>query len=272
MKESSKNNERFLSPNEIAMLLNFSVETDKTVEILIGSPDDAFVTTFKTLISGEGQFSIERTDSGCDTLVQCAQKIPDILILDEQIGDISCDKIISCIKRNDDLKFIKILCVLKSSCKSKESSMGADSYLLKTDIEKVHLIRAIRLLLNTSEKTVKYSRTDLSLRKWPRTTINISAKIELFNISNPQDRAEGEAIIENISQSGAFLSEVKLDRTLIPDGNYRIRLHIEQPPLKGIKTETVIVRFYSNDSTGTGIKFAHLSEEDKVKILKLFVE
>ena len=259
------------SSEKAELLLDLSLSAESNWEILITTGDKYFLSTIKNLLSGDEQIKIENVKFGCDALIACAKKIPDLLIIDEELPDIPSEMVITCLKRSDELKKIKILYCLKSSKTNAISDLGADDYINKVDIEKSCFLKKVNSLLYTSSLHSYHPPTEHGLyheRKWPRTTLSISAKVEMVMVSDPNQVDHGEAILENISRGGAFLSRIKLPKGLIPYETYYVRLKVDQPPLKDWKADSIIVRF--NPRGPTGVEFLNISPKDQMQIAKLF--
>ena len=144
---------------------------------------------------------------------------------------------------------------------------GANDYFNKYVLDKVYLLRKIHTLLYTNEPGIK-GYGPYRERRWPRTKLNIAAKIEIFNVSDPSQFDEGEAIVENISRSGAYISRIKLDKGIVPDESFTVRVKIDQPPLENWKAESAFMRLKCNESAG--VKFINISTQNQLKIAGLF--
>jgi hypothetical protein len=104
-------------------------------------------------------------------------------------------------------------------------------------------------------------------RRWPRTTLNIAATVEVFDEHSTEPVTTGSAIIKDISRDGALLSNITLKSGEHPDAGCRVRLHIDHPRLHRLTTESMVVRITSKDTAG--IKFVGISKEDRHRITDL---
>lgn len=260
---------RFLNNKEVDLLLDFSLSSESEWNIMVCTLDDILYNKINELLSDE-KIKLQREFSGCDTIVMCVKNIPDLLIIDEEINDIPAEKIIKCLKKYDGLNKIKILCSLKDAKKNEISDYGADDYFVKYNLDKVYLYKKVNSLLYVSEPVSKSTKMKFKERRWPRTVINITAKIEVVNEENPEKVVEGEATVVDISRNGAFLSDIKFKSGEKFDKSFKLRLKINQPPLKHLNAESVIVWCKSDESSG--VKFTEISKKDQLKIESLFNE
>jgi len=258
---------RFLTPEQISMLLDFTISTENKWVIILATPDKKLLSWIRGIFSDDERIVIESTEYGCDALVLCSRKSPDLLIVDEEIPDISGEKVIDCVKRMEELKNIKVLCCLKSRENGMYPDWGADDYFTKYVLEKVYLLRKVNTMLYTTESGIK-EHGPYRERRWPRTKLNIAAKIEIFSVSDPAQFDEGEAIVENISRSGAYISRIKLGKGIVPDESFMVRVKIDRPPMENWKAESAFMRMKRNESAG--IKFINISTQDQLKIAGLF--
>ena len=258
---------RFLSSEQMSMLLDFTISTENKWVIILATCDEELLSRVQNSFSDDEKVKIEWVRFGCDALVLCSRKSPDLLIIDEEIPDISCEEVIRCVKRMEELKDIRVLCCLKSKGNVIYPDWGANDYFTKYFPDKVYFLRKVNALLYTAEPGI----TDRGLyheRRWPRTTLNITAKIEMFNVSDSSQVDKGEAVVENISRSGACISQIKLGKGIIPDETFMVRVIIDQPPLKNWKADSAFTRLKCDESAG--VKFINISTHDQLKIDGLF--
>jgi len=261
-------NNKLMSPEEVELLLNLTLSTESNWDILIGTLDEKLISQVHDIFDDDEQVVILRVKSGCDILVECALKKPDMIIIDEDLHDIQCEKIIECIKSKEELQEIQILCSLKEDVEGIIPSWGADDYFVKYNLEKVYLKRKINSLLYPSQVLTKSNDKEVRERHWPRTKLNVAANIEMVSMSDTDTISHCEATLVNISRSGAYLTGIKLDEGTVPAENFKIRLKVNQPALNDMETEARITRSQSEGSAA--VQFVNISKEDQIKIAKLF--
>ena len=138
------------SSEKTELLLNLSLSTESNWEILVNTGDKNFLSKIKNFLSGNEQLKIENVKFGCDALIACAKKIPDLLIIDEKLPDIPSEMVIKSLKRSNELKNIKILYCIISSKANDVSDLEVDDYVNKNDLDKSCLKKKINSLLYTS--------------------------------------------------------------------------------------------------------------------------
>ena len=261
-------NNKLMSPEEVELLLNLTLTTETNWDILIGTLDEKLVSQVRCIFDDDEQVAILRVKSGCDILVECALKKPDMIIIDEELPDIQCEKIIGCIKSKEELQKIHILCSQNEDTEGTIRGWGADDYFVKYNLEKVYLKRKINSLLYPFQVSSKSNEKETRERRWPRTKLNVEANIEMVSMSDTGTISHGEATLVNISRSGAYLTGIKLDKGNVPADNFKIRLKVNQPVLNDMETDALITRSKSEGSAA--VKFVNISKEDQIKIAKLF--
>ncbi|MCE5251840.1 hypothetical protein LLG96_16655 [bacterium] len=257
------------SPQEIDLLLNLSISEETNWHLLIATRDKQLVSAVRKLFADDQKVHIENVSLGCDALIACVRDNPDLLIVDDHLADIPAELIIKSLRRHETLQNIKIFCNTTLGKTAKIPDVGADDYIIKYNLEKVYLLRKESILTSDSDdqKRREYLKNE---RRWPRTRLNIIAKVEMMfpNESEPVDY--GKAVVENISFGGLCLSSVQLKKGVIPDENFLIRLTVDHPPLKNWKAESLVVR--NKDHEPVGLKFTKITKKDQLKICNLFEE
>jgi len=264
------------SSDNAEMFLNLTLSTELTLDVLVASCDEKFLSMIESLLSSDEQIRIFTVKSGCDTLIACGKMPPDVLIIDEEIPDISPKTMINCLKKDTDLKNIKIVYCYESSETTNNSNsdlkdLEIDDYFNKANIDNTFLQKKLQSLLYTSSPPSHHQPTKQGQyleRRWPRTTLNIAAQVEMVMVNDPDEVDHGVAFLKNISRGGAYLSDLKLKKGLIPYEPYYVRLKVDKPPLKEWEAESIIVRF--NPQGPTGIEFLNISKRDQLQIAKLF--
>lgn len=258
---------RLLNVDEVELLLNLSLTAESNWHVILGSPDKEMFEKLNNLFENESMV-LENYENGSDTLVEVAYKKPDLVILDENLTDISCEKIINSLKKVSGLRSIKIICAINDTINNQSPDWGADDYFIKFNMDKVYLSKKINSMLYTSVSDDTTGSKVIHSRKWPRINLDVTANIEFFEPENPEQTFPGEARVSNISHDGALLTDIRLDNGLNPSKSTHIKLRISDGPLRDLQAESIIVRL--KDDEKTGVKFTAISKEDKSKINMLF--
>ncbi len=239
--------------------------------ILLVSSDEALVSLVHKTFADDERIKIKEVTFGCDALILSSKRTPDLILIDEELPDISCAEVVKSLKRIEELKNIKILCFLKSDIASNLLKLGVNECIMKDALDKVDLIRRVNLLMNIPEsRFTTYPLPDKEKRRWPRITINIPANVRVYNVNKPNLYNPGKGIIENISLGGAYLTKVQLSNGSIPGDTFRFLLEVNQPLMKNWKAESKVLRLQFDGDTTAGIKFVNISKENENKILEMF--
>ncbi len=263
--------ERFLTPEEIEFLLHFTISAESFWNVVIATSNVRYHDEVRDLFQDDDRVRVTAYKSGCDTLVAAVRSVPDLLVIDETtIADVKCADFIKCIRDDESLRNMRILCRLREDPGNQVPDMGADDYLLPdNEMDKIYISRKMHTQLYASGSHWDGYIHDSHERLWPRTRLNIKAFITVADPVQPGSYNRGEAIIENISLGGALLSDIRLAQGPVPCGTVVMTLHIEQPVLQGLNADSTIIHRESDGKTG--VKFLSLSREDRLRITDLFV-
>lgn len=260
---------RFLRPEEVETLLNLSLSSDTRWRILIATRDNNFCTAVAELFSDDEQVWIDRVTTGCDALISCARHAPDLLVLDSELMDMHSRFLIEAIRRDKELASLRILCRLNSDVFPYHTEGLANDFIQgEEDLEKVYLSRKLHTLLYASHSKPEVTYRGTCERRWPRARLHISARIGMCHADGSGPGATGEAMVENISFGGAYLSGIKFDRTSVIPGASRLMLNINQPDLPDFSADSIMLRYRPNGSAG--VQFLNVSKDNRLKLLELF--
>jgi len=239
-------------------------------KILLVTSDEALLSLVHKTFADDERIKIGKATFGCDALILSSKKAPDLLLIDEELPDISGVEVVKSLKRIEELKNIKILCFLKSEKTDNLLKMGADECIMKDALDKIELTRRVNSLLNIPEsRLTTYPVSDHEKRKCPRITINIPANFKVYHVNEPDPHKPGNSIIENISLGGAYLSQIQLAKGIIPGDDFRFLLEVNQPPMENWKVESKVLRLHFNGSTTAGVQFVNISKDNENKILEM---
>lgn len=269
---NAMDSERFLSPEETDLLLNLTISAESFWDVIVASANIIYQNDVRELFRDDERVRVYEYRNGCDALVAVTRSIPDLLIIDESgISDVKCRDLISCIRTDDRLRHIRILCRLSADRGDTIPDWGADDYLPPNGgLDKIYISRKMHTQLYTSEPHVEGSNPDPHERFWPRTKLRIKAAITFADPARPGKMNHGEAVIENISLGGALLSNIRSDPGPVPCGSVVITLHFEHSVLNNLSAEASVV--HREPDGRTGVKFLSLSREDRLRITDLFME
>ena len=238
--------------------------------IILITSDEVLLSLIHKTFANYKRIKIEKVTFGCDALILCSKEPPDLLIIDEELPDISGAEVVKSLKRMEELKNIKILYFFKSDKISDILEWGVDEYISKDTIDKVVLAKKVNSLLKISEtRPTTYPVPEHERRSWPRIEVDIPAKIKAYYGNNPPLQELGEATIKNISLGGAYLSRIQLINKIIPSNTFRFLLEVNHPPMENWEAESKVLRLQFNGDMTAGIQFVNISRQNEKKILDM---
>jgi CheY-like chemotaxis protein len=247
-----------------------NIENDSQINVLLGSNNKQLQFMTKQAFLGDNQFNLDIVSSGYDALIKCSQHKSCVFLLDDELPDFDCKKAVETIKANENLTGIKIVCVVKSNDCYKEKTCTINDLFVKDDINSKIIKDKVTNILGIS-KTFQQEQTAFDhQRMWPRIPLGLPANVEVFLSDTPDNKEEGNTIIDNISLGGAYLSKINLSKNQIPFGSIRLMLNINNPPFEDLNEECKVVRLHSNGSLNAGVQFVDLNQRTKSQILKLY--
>jgi len=107
-------------------------------------------------------------------------------------------------------------------------------------------------------------------RRWPRKEIDLPASINFYPLKGPRQHNPGVARVKNISQGGAFVSRIHLERGIIPGEAFRAFLKIDHQPLSHWMARSKVVRLQANGFLEAGVQFVKISKQNLEKITEIF--
>lgn len=256
--------QRFLDADEVDLLLDVSLSADTAWNVIAATEDNALKDILGRLFEGDRDISLITADTGCDALIACARSNPDMIIIDHDITDISPHVLASCLRAHSEFGTFTILAAGAADGAADIPGSAGDDWYDKRENDPAVLSRKIRNLFDIPSMKDRLNRHD---RRWPRTTLNIAAAVEVFDESGASPVTTGKAIIKDISRDGALLSNITLKSGKHPDAGCRVRLHIDHPLLQRLTAESMVVRITSKDTAG--VKFVGISKEDRHRITDL---
>ena len=248
----------FLTNEDMELLTDSSLQSESRWEILLGSSDEELCYSLTELFDDDERINVTVVTNGCDALVACSQFLPHLIIIDENLPDISSLEVIKCIKRWNDFKDIVVLLAVTTEIDEEAEKELGEDYFLKTDIDKTYLSRKISTYLFSSDHVSPPK------RRWFRRDVDICAKLVLTGPADSDTIISGDAVIKDISRTGAYLSDIRFDSEIQKIETYKILLKIDQAPLTGWEAESVIVNIKEDNSAG--LKFMKISKKNQLKI------
>jgi two-component system phosphate regulon response regulator PhoB len=121
--------------------------------ILLVEDDDALAGIYVTRLADEG-FSIKRVNNGEDALATALDYRPDLVLLDVMMPKVSGFEVLDIIRNTPEtanLKVIVLTALGQEGDKQRAAQLGADDYLVKSQVVITDVIARIKHHLNMEE-------------------------------------------------------------------------------------------------------------------------
>ena len=261
---------RLLSDEEVKVLLDFSQASETKWRLMIASSDLSLYRQLTAVFADDRNVSITRADNVPDAMLRLPVQMPHVLVLDEELREISPRDIIRSIKTHDDFRDLQIFLSLKEGARTEMPDWGVDDYIIGGDTDRIYISRKVMSLLGADSAREPADKPRFYERRWPRTQIDVPADLEFINNESDKLHARGSAIIQDISRSGAHLTDIDPPHRFVLGKNYTIRMRVSDPPLRDLMTDTTLVRLGSDRTAG--LKFVNISKDDQMLIAGIFDE
>ena len=227
--------------------------------ILVNTRDDRLFSLLSQFLEKDPYLHIEKFSLEAGVLNECIEKRPDLLVIDGLFSDQPWRQIIYSLREIEELKNLKILCLAEPQEAHLWLTWGADDVWPKGSMQEHDLKNRFYSLLSIQRRSEGADESFEHQRRWPRKTVRLPAKLWVYPLRAPSRRDPGEAMVENISGGGAFLSEIQLNSGVLPCEPFRVFLRINQPPIKNWRAHCKVVRLLSNDQSLTAaVQFVRL--------------
>lgn len=123
-------------------------------KILIVEDDDFLLQMYTTKLELEG-FKVLEAMNGLQGLKVAQKEIPDLILLDLNLPELSGFEVLSQLKRDDETKGIKVLILTNYSQKEDIDrclELGADDYLIKAHFVPSEVIAKIKIILEAEQQ------------------------------------------------------------------------------------------------------------------------
>jgi two-component system phosphate regulon response regulator PhoB len=121
--------------------------------ILLVEDDDALASIYLTRLQAEG-FSIKRVNNGEDALATALDYRPDLVLLDVMMPKVSGFEVLDILRNTPEtanLKIIVLTALGQEGDKQRAAQLGADDYLVKSQVVITDVIARIKHHLNMDE-------------------------------------------------------------------------------------------------------------------------
>jgi excisionase family DNA binding protein len=230
-------------------------------KVLVVTADDGFFSLIQKIFGEDSRVKAERESYGRDVLARRSKGKLNLLVIDEKFPDISSVDLIRTLRRQEEQKGLKIVCVTGRRKTKKALQWGADEVFGREALNQKELRRRLYSLLELLEgpdmrEVVEHQ------RKWPRLRTHLPAKMTIYRLRTPRHGDLGKAMVEDISCGGAYLSGIEMEKGEIPCEPFRILMEVDQEPLKHWRADCKLARLMSNGSLTAGVQFVRISKSN----------
>jgi two-component system phosphate regulon response regulator PhoB len=129
------------------------MDIDKPKRILLVEDDDSLASTYLARIEAEG-FIVRRVNNGEDALAAARDFRPDLVLLDVMMPKISGLEVLDILRNTPDtanLKIVILTALGQEGDKQRAAELGADDYLVKSQVVISDVMKRIRFHLGVDE-------------------------------------------------------------------------------------------------------------------------
>ena len=160
---------KLLSDEEVKVLLDFSQASESKWRLMIASGDLNLYRQLTAVFADDRNVSITRTDNAVDAMLRLPAQMPHVLVLDEELREITPRDIIRSIKSHDDFKDLQIFLSLKDGARTEMPDWGVDDYIIGGDTDRIYISRRVMSLLGADAVKEPVEKPRSYERRWPRT-------------------------------------------------------------------------------------------------------
>ena len=220
-------------------------------------------------IGKNNNFDVRCLSHGADAMVMCAQEQVDLLIIDNELQDISGLNMLESLQRMEMVDEMKILCCFDAKGNRQLQESKNVQYIEKKFINVKSMKEKINHILYIRDDADETSFSFKHTRLWPRLPLNLPTDIVICDNIISHKVNKGTAIIKDISYGGAFLSQIQFPLDAYFSRNFIFLMKTDHYPLINFEVESQLIRLKSDKYLNAGIKFLEISHENREKILKL---
>ncbi len=118
----------------------------KQKKILLVEDDDALASVYQTRLQAEG-FDVKRVPNGEDALAAALEYNPDLTILDVMMPKVSGFDVLDILRNTPEtakMKVVMLTALSQDSDKDRAKSLGADDYLVKSQVVIADVVERVK--------------------------------------------------------------------------------------------------------------------------------
>lgn len=119
-------------------------------KILLVEDDDGLANVYKMRLETEG-FTVRRVSNGEDALAAAIEFVPDLIVLDVMMPKVSGFDVLDILRNTPDtanIKVVMLTALSQESDKEKAEKLGADDYMVKSQVVIADVVERIKHHLN----------------------------------------------------------------------------------------------------------------------------
>jgi two-component system phosphate regulon response regulator PhoB len=129
------------------------MDMQKTKHILLVEDDDSLASTYVARMEAEG-FVVRRVNNGEDALAAALEFKPDLVLLDVMMPKVSGLEVLDILRNTPEtanLKIVILTALGQEGDKQRAAQLGADDYLVKSQVVISDVMKRIRFHLGVDE-------------------------------------------------------------------------------------------------------------------------
>lgn len=126
------------------------METSKGKKILLVEDDDGLANVYQMRLEAEG-FTVKRVPNGEDALAAAVELKPDLIVLDVMMPKVSGFDVLDILRNTPEtanVKVVMLTALSQDTDKQKAEKLGADDYLVKSQVVIADVVDRIKHHLN----------------------------------------------------------------------------------------------------------------------------
>lgn len=134
-----------------------NTKTELNKKILLVEDDDALASVYQSRLEVEG-FDVQRVANGEDALAATVSYKPDLVLLDAMMPKVSGFDVLDILRNTPEtvnIKIVMLTALSQDSDKKRAEDLGADDYLVKSQVVIADVVDRIRHHLNIETTNVK---------------------------------------------------------------------------------------------------------------------
>jgi hypothetical protein len=237
--------------------------------IVLAAGNRSFCSAVMDICSRDARLGLRSVSQGSDALAVCSRECPDLFLVGNDLPDIACSDVVKSLRRQANLKGMKILCYAPQKDASTCLEPYADVCVDDASIESPKaLMTQIYGLLSLSPGTEPKGET-VHRRRWHRTTVDIPVQVDVYRRGSQRAKwPSGTGILRNASMGGAFVADLEFEGGL-PGGAFRLLLRSSSGMLPDWQAYCRLVRLESNGSLSAGLRFVRMSKSARERLHEL---